>query len=184
MPQPSGVRSFRVWDPAVRSLHWALVASVVAAWVTRKGYGSVHEIIGYAALVIVVLRSMWGLFGGRYARFSQFVYPLSHTVDYARTVRNGTARRYIGHNPLGGWMAVGLLCLVLAVTLSGWLYTTDRFWGVEWVENLHDALTWILIALVALHITGVAFTSIRDRENLVLSMLDGRKAPPQDDDVA
>jgi cytochrome b len=67
--------------------------------------------------------------------------------------------RFIGHNPLGGYMILALIATTLAVTLSGWLYTTDAYWGIEWVANLHDGATNVRIALVVLHLAGVAFTS-------------------------
>ena len=43
----------------------------------------------------------------------------------------------MGHNPLGGWMIVALLATALATAISGWVYTTDAFWGVAWVERVH-----------------------------------------------
>jgi len=88
-----------------------------------------------------------------------------------------TGGRFIGHNPLGGWMIVALLIIIAAAGLSGWLYTTDAYWGVKWVADLHEALSDILLGLVALHLGGVALASFRHRENLVAAMLHGRKRP-------
>ena len=72
-------------------------------------------------------------------------------------------------------MILALIAATLVITLSGWLYTTDAYWGVEWVAELHDGATIVLIVLVVLHLAGVAFTSWRHRENLVGSLLHGRK---------
>ena len=72
-------------------------------------------------------------------------------------------------------MVVALLTMVALVGFTGWLYTTDRFWGVPWVEELHETLSDTLFALVGLHIIGVVFTSRKHRENLVAAMLHGRK---------
>jgi cytochrome b len=83
--------------------------------------------------------------------------------------------RHLGHNPLGGWMTVILLLTVALVGLSGWLYTTDRFWGVEWVERLHSTLADALLALAAVHVAGAIYASFRHRENLVAAMVHGRK---------
>ena len=83
--------------------------------------------------------------------------------------------RYLGHNPLGGWMIVALLLMVGLVGASGWLYTTDRFWGVAWVEELHEQLSNLLLILVALHVAGVLYASYRHRENLIAAMIHGRK---------
>jgi cytochrome b len=164
-----------VWDVPVRILHGSLVLTVAAAWLTRHSPGRWHEWLGYATLAIVALRTLWGFVGSRHARFADFIRPASVTILYARDVLAGRETRFIGHNPLGGWMALALLAMVALVGFTGWLYTTDRFWGVEWVEELHATLSDILFLFVALHIVGVLFTSIRHRENLVGSMLHGRK---------
>ncbi len=173
--QPAAQPPVRVWDPLVRIGHWSLVASVAAAWFTREGGGIWHEWIGYAALAIVAVRVVWGLAGPHYARFTQFVRSPPATLRYASQVVKGSEPRHLGHNPLGGWSIVLLLAAVTLVSLSGWLYTTDKYWGVEWVGELHEALTHVLLVLVALHVGGVALASYRHRENLVAAMLHGRK---------
>jgi cytochrome b len=151
------------------------VFSVAAAWLTRHSRGEWHEWLGYAALAVVAARVAYGFFGTGYTRFSDFVRPAAETAAYARDLLAGCEARYIGHNPLGGWMVVALLAMVALVGFTGWLYTTDRYWGVEWVEELHEALSNILFAFVALHLAGVVFTSVKHRENLVAAMLHGRK---------
>ena len=76
-------------------------------------------------------------------------------------------------------MIVVLLATIAGICITGWLYTTDRFWGVAWVGETHEVLTDVLIALVLLHILGVIFTSIRQRENLVKAMITGTKRAPE-----
>lgn len=166
-----------VWDVLVRVLHWSLVLTVATAWLTRHSPGRWHEWLGYATLAIVALRTVWGVAGSGHARFADFVRPAPVTAAYARDVFAGREARFIGHNPLGGWMVLALMSMVVLVGLTGWLYTTDRYWGVEWVEELHEMLSNILFLFVALHILGVMFTSIRHRENLPAAMLHGRKRP-------
>ncbi len=168
-------RMVPVWDLAVRVLHWTLVLSVAAAWLTRHSPGRWHEWLGYATLAIVVARFAWGFLGSRYARFADFVRPFSETFGYGRDVLASQEARFIGHNPLGGWMVVALLSMVALVGFTGWLYTTDRFWGIAWVEELHSTLSDLLFLFVALHILGVVYTSVRHRENLPASMIHGRK---------
>ncbi len=168
-------RMIPVWDATVRVLHWTLVLTVAAAWLTRHSPGRWHEWLGYATLAIVAARTTWGFIGSRHARFADFVAPASVTAAYARSVFSGREARFVGHNPLGGWMVLLLLTMVVLVGATGWLYTTDRFWGVEWVEELHETLSNVLFLFVALHILGVVFTSVRHRENLPAAMLHGRK---------
>lgn len=182
----------RVWDPLVRLAHWTLVASVLvaglgtlAAFESRLGHW--HQPAGYGALGVVVLRVLWGLVGprrvARFARFSQFVRSPRATWHYLRALVTGREPRHLGHNPLGAWMILALLACVAGLALTGWLYTTDRFWGDATVESLHLALAWTLLVLALLHVAGVVFTSLRQRENLVRAMVSGDKPAPRDGDV-
>ncbi len=171
---PAGSR-VQVWDPLVRVAHWVLAACIAAAWFTPSGNPQWHEGAGYAALVAVIVRVLWGAVGPLHARFSSFVRSPEKTLGYARLVVSGREPRYLGHNPLGGWMTVTLLVVVGLIALSGWLYTTEAFWGVAWVAAVHEALTYGLLGLVAVHLAGVALASYRHRDNLVAAMLHGRK---------
>jgi cytochrome b len=164
-----------IWDPLVRAGHWLLAAAVLTAWLTRKGGGRWHEWAGYASLAVVGVRLIWGWCGTSNARFATFVRSPAETLRYARAVLTGQESRCLGHNPVGAWMIVALLANVALVGASGWLYTTDRFWGVEWVEELHAALADILLWLVALHVAGVLYASLHHRENLIAAMWHGRK---------
>ena len=173
----------RVWDVLVRVTHGSLVLGICAAWITRHGPGRWHEWMGYAVLAIVVIRIVWGFVGSKHARFVTFVRAPSATLQYGKQVIANHEARYIGHNPLGAWMIVALLTTTIAVCVTGWLYTTDRFWGVTWMEQLHEWLSNALLALAALHIGGVVFSSLRHGENLVAAMLHGKKRAPGPDDV-
>ncbi len=175
-----------VWDWLVRATHWALVLCVSTAWISTLdgvGFGP-HENAGLVAGALVAVRLAWGRFGSRYARLSQFVQGPRATAQYARQVWQHTEQRHIGHNPLGGWMALALWATVAALAVSGWLYTTDAFWGEAWLDQLHRLLGWLLLALIAGHLAGVALTSRRHRENLVRAMITGHKPPPGPHDVA
>lgn len=174
----------KVWSVSVRLLHWALAASVAAAWITSATWVSWHEPVGYAVLAVALMRVLWGFVGERFARFRQFVRTPSHTVRYAQQWLHGHEPRYLGHNPLGASMVLALLVCALGAAATGWLSTTDRFWGDDAVQSLHAALAWALLALIALHLAGVALASFRHRENLVRSMLSGSKRAPGEHDVS
>ncbi|CAN5273745.1 cytochrome b/b6 domain-containing protein [soil metagenome] len=177
----------RVWDALVRSLHWLLAAAVLIAWASGHWPGpwfdEIHHTAGYVAAGVVLIRLFWGFCGGRFARFSQFVRSPRATWRYAGQLCTAREPRYIGHNPLGGWMVLALLATVAAVSLTGILYTTDWLWGYEWLSDLHAALAWLIFALVIGHWAGVALTSWRHRENLVVAMLTGRKRAAEHADI-
>jgi cytochrome b len=177
----------KVWDRFVRVAHWSLAVCVLAACLTAelklKSAEPLHEWLGYAALAVIAMRLAWGWIGPNYARFRQFVAGPARTFSYAKAVLRGDEPRHLGHNPLGGWMIVALLATAALASLSGWLSVTDRFWGVEWVQEAHEALGNAVVALAALHVAGVVYTSWRQRENLAAAMLSGLKRPPGPGDV-
>lgn len=165
-----------VWDLAVRLLHWGLVLSVLAAGLTLllPGLGAWHLTAGHGALLVVGLRLIWGVAGSANAQFSQFVRSPQATWRYLRLLLRRREPHAAGHNPLGAWMIVALLTALAGLGLTGWLYTTDRFWGDQAVEAWHRGLAWALAGLVAGHLGGVMFTSLRQHDNLVRAMWTGR----------
>jgi cytochrome b len=173
----------RIWDRAVRALHWALVVAVALAAISTVALVGAHRPAGYVALAIVALRVLWGVVGSGYARFAQFVRTPRATLAYLRQLAAQREPRYLGHNPLGGWMVLALMACVSGLALTGWLYTTDAFWGSEAVEDAHRALAWLLLGLVLAHVGGVIFTSLRQRENLVAAMFSGVKRAPETHDI-
>lgn len=156
-------------------MHWSLVLAIAVAWFSGEEALTRHEWAGYAALAVVASRLVWGVVGTRHARFAAFVGSPRAVWAYAVAVGRHAEARYVGHNPLGGWMIVALLATVAGVGVTGWMYTLDAFWGLEWLEWTHRLLAWSLVGLIALHVAGVVFSSLRHRENLVAAMLTGRK---------
>ena len=204
-------RTTMVWDPAVRIGHWLIVFAFAVAYLTGEGEDAgimriVHVWAGYSAGVIVVLRVLWGLIGPRHARFTDFVYRPSKVVRYAFALLRGHARRYIGHSPAGGAMAIALL-ICLAGTVTTGLATVGDLTYVPFagaphvvarayaehegsdragrsaegkeslVRELHGTLANLTLILVLLHIVGVGVACVVHRENLVRAMIDGRKRP-------
>lgn len=178
MSEPTGL-DLKVWDPLVRFIHWSMVASVAIAWLVTEG--RIHDAAGYTLLALIALRILWGFVGPDHARFTSFVKTPRTVFQYARQLYAGSEPRHLGHNPLGGWMIIALLATGLAASLSGWLYTTDAFWGLVWVERIHVFFAELLLILASLHIVGVVFTSIRQRENLIAAMLHGGKRTNDED---
>jgi len=164
----------RVWDPLVRLFHWSLVASFTIAWLSEDAK-ALHQGAGYVVLALVAVRMIWGFVGSRHARFRDFVPRPQGLLAYLRGLRGGHPRRYLGHNPAGGAMIVLMLAMLILTGGSGWLMTTDAFWGIVWLKELHETAANLTVVLVFAHVAGVVFSSLAHRENLVLAMITGRK---------
>lgn len=170
--------SVKVWDLFVRVFHWALVVAFAIAWYSGGIWDKPHLVAGYIVLALVVARIVWGFIGSRYARFSDFIYGPRIMLRYSADMLRMRAPRYLGHNPVGGAMVITLLATLLVICITGVMMTTDAFWGVQWVDNLHAAASTFALILVGLHIGGVIFASIEHGENLVRAMISGMKRAP------
>lgn len=165
----------RVWDPFVRIFHWSLVGLFALAFATGDEMEWLHLAAGYAIAALVLLRLIWGFVGSKHARFSDFVRTPRDVIDYIRSMIRWRAPRHLGHNPAGGIMIVALLAMLVGISGTGLMMTTDAFWGVQWVEDLHEALVYATLGLIALHVVGVVLSSIEHGENLVKAMITGHK---------
>ena len=181
MPSVTSTSTIRVWDPFVRLFHWGLVLSFGVAWLSSKSWEQVHDWAGYAAGTLVLSRAAWGVLGSRYARFSQFVRSPRTVLAYLGAIARGDETRYVGHNPAGGAMVVALMLAMAATACTGWMLTTDAYWGVTWVQNVHSLLAHSVLLLVCVHLAGVMLASFRHRENLVAAMISGRKLAREPD---
>jgi cytochrome b len=115
----SSTASIKVWDPLVRVFHWSLVLTFAAAYISGERESRWHDLLGYAILALLAIRVIWGFVGTEHARFRDFVFHPSVVLDYAKDLIAGRARRYLGHNPLGGIMVVALLLSLLGAGATG-----------------------------------------------------------------
>jgi cytochrome b len=174
MSEPGKERNGRVWDPLVRLFHWTLAAAFATAWFIRSE-ASIHETAGKTVLVLVMLRTAWGLVGPASARFETFIKGPLTTFRYVISILRGRPAHYPGHNPAGAAMIGALLLLLTTTAVSGMLMTTTAFWGGVWIERVHGTAATFTVFLIAGHLLGVLAACVQHRENLPLSMMTGRK---------
>ena len=165
----------KVWDWPLRATHWALAFFVLLAWFTPSKYDSLHRFAGYTVIVLIAFRIGWGVFGTRFSRFHAIGRRLRIVPAYLLNLRHGKTGRYRGLNPAGTAMLVGMLILLAVSTITGWMSTTVRFFGVPWVEDTHSYVSDAVIVLVVVHVLGVLVMSVLQRENLIRAMITGWK---------
>ncbi len=183
----------RVWDLPTRVFHWVLALAVLGSVVSAKIGGNAmvwHFRLGYAVLALVVFRLLWGLVGGRWSRFASFIYAPATVWRYLRGQPQAGQHLDVGHNPLGAFSVFALLA-VLAVQLGTGLVSDDEIANIgplnrfvpsdvglratSWHKTLGQ---WMLLGLVGLHLTAIAFYALVRKNNLVRPMLDGDKLLP------
>jgi cytochrome b len=186
----------RVWDRFVRLAHWLLALVVIIDWATDEPRW-VHVWLGYLALAIVLLRIGWGFIGTEHARFKDFVVGPRFAFDYLAGLVRFTSKRYVGHSPAGGVMVIALLIMIGVTVVTGMInLAQDEGTGplasvVSKVERpprvpgqrrpqllskqVHETAANVTLILVVFHVAGVVLASFVHRENLVRSMITGRK---------
>ncbi len=165
----------KVWDLFVRVFHWSLATLFIVAYATGDEIERVHIAAGYTIAALLALRIVWGFVGPRHARFGNFVRPPREVLAYLRDLALFRAPRYLGHNPAGGIMIVALLTMLAATCITGYMMTTDAYWGAKWVESVHESLANLTVGLIVLHVLGVLIASFEHGENLVRAMITGWK---------
>jgi cytochrome b len=184
--------SVSVWDLPVRLFHWLLVISIAVSWATAEsGLMRVHFLCGYTILTLLLFRLGWGIVGSYPARFATFVRGPRAALEHLRELRLPPDRvpPILGHNPLGGWMVVTLL-LVLLVQAGSGLFTSDDIMVdgpfvelvpagvVKTLSTTHRLLFKLIFVLAAAHVAVVAAYLLVRRENLIRPMITGRKHVP------
>ena len=169
------IKKVRVWDKFVRFFHWSLVACVLANFFVIDDGETVHQWLGYTASILVCARIVWGFIGSRHARFSDFFPTPAAIRQHLRDMMSGSKEHHDGHNPLGAVVMLAMLAIVLSLGATGYLQTTDAFWGEEWLQELHEGLASALIALAGFHALAAIVMSRIERTNLVAAMITGIK---------
>lgn len=191
----------RVWDWPTRAFHWLLVFTILSAWASFEFAAKLgdpllkwHRWNGYAILVLVVFRLIWGVVGSSTARFSHFVRGPGFILRYALDFARGHKRHFLGHNPLGTVMILVLLLAVLTQAVLG-LFTLEHNEIVAGplkrlisdeataiVSKLHVRGFNIILALVVIHVLANAAYGLIARDPLIRAMITGTKpAAPYED---
>jgi cytochrome b len=188
VPPPAPQGKALVWDLPVRVMHWSLVLAVCGSWATQELEGDwfrYHVWCGYAVLLLVTTRLLWGFVGTRHARFASFVRGPRAIIGY---LRGGV--QYAGHNPLGALMVVALLLMLATQAITG-LFANDQIMNTgplfgyvsnatsDRLTSIHGQLFDLLLAAIAVHVAAAFVYLFLKRENLILPMITGRKPAEQ-----
>lgn len=168
-----------VWDPFIRIFHWSLVGAFAYAFYTHASIWDQlqHTYAGYTAGALIIARIVWGLIATGYANFHSFPLNPIWAAKYLWRLLHGTARHYVGHNPIGSVAIYAMLALGILAVGSGCVTYNDG-WGFidsEMSETLHAYVTWTWLAVICVHVFGVVFESIIHHDNLIWAMITGCK---------
>ncbi|HEY1089840.1 MAG TPA: cytochrome b/b6 domain-containing protein [Burkholderiaceae bacterium] len=186
----SSAEPTRVWDLPTRLFHWALalcvLGSLSSAWVGGNMM-EWHLRLGYSVLALVGFRLLWGVVGGRWSRFTHFIYSPAALWRYVRGHPKPGERFDVGHNPLGGLSVLAMLAWLLLQVSTGLiaddeiattgplvrLVSTDN--SSFWTAYHKSWGQWGLLALVGLHVAAIAWYRFGRNHDLIGPMISGDK---------
>jgi cytochrome b len=185
-------KKIRVWDLPTRLFHWSLLALVIAAFISVKISGNAmvwHGRIGYAILVLLAFRLIWGVVGGYHSRFASFVKGPGTVLRYVAQMKSGKAPPSLGHNPMGALSVLALLASLLFQAVSGLFANDDiSFEGPlakfisssssSLLTKMHHLNEKVLILLVLLHLAAILFYTFKKKHALIPAMLNGDQSLP------
>jgi len=182
-------KTVKIWDLPVRVFHWSLVILFIAAYVTNylgPSYFNYHLWCGYAVIVLVSFRIIWGVIGTYHARFVNFLRDPFSTARYAFNFLRKKDEHHLGHNPLGAVMVIILLAAILVQAITG-LFTNDEIFNLGplyayvsdelslELTSLHRQLFYWILGAIGLHIAAVLFHVFFKRDNIIKAMFTGTK---------
>lgn len=165
-------REYRIWDPVIRLFHWLVASLFLLNYFVFEAGEDNHNMAGYIIAGAIAVRAVWGFIGTTHARFSQF-FPTPARL--ARFIKNPSSRHQPqdGHNVLGSVMVIFMLLLLVTVCVSGYLQTTDAFWGEEWPQVLHEWAANLMLAAVGVHVVAVVVIQKMTQIPLIKPMITG-----------
>ena len=172
-------RSVVVWDPLVRLIHWGVALTILLNSTIVDDDSDLHKWLGYIAVGLVCVRLVWGIVGPRYAKFTAFPPNPFTAIQHLKTMFNDKKTVHLSHNPLGALMVYNIWLSIILIAITGYMMGTVMFFGIEWVEEVHELIFGWLIFSIVLHIGGVLLDSKLTGVRLVVSMISGRKNIPK-----
>jgi len=195
----------RAWDLPTRLFHWLLVLLVASAWVSFRYAEALgdftlkwHRWNGYAVLVLIVFRVLWGFAGSPTSRFMHFVRWPWVAVGYLVDLVRGRARFFLSHNPVGAYMVLALLGLVALQAGLGLFAVEHNDSGAYGplyrlvTEDTYKSLTsWhrklfysSLLLLIPVHVLANMLYGLVKKEPLIRAMVTGTKPAASYEDGA
>ncbi len=177
-------RTQLVYDLPLRLFHWVFAGLFLSTFAITKIFDNesltftFHMLLGLTLFLALVLRLVWGFAGTQNSLFKSFQLHPQKLKAYFLGIISGKSPLSAGHNPASSWAAVTMFILSLGLGVTGFLMTSQD--ARKTFEDVHELMANAFLVVAILHVLGVIFHTIRHKEIVGLSMIDGKKAATQD----
>lgn len=176
-----------IWTLPTRIFHWLLVAGMVVAYLVagEEDLLNIHSSVGYMIGVLIAFRIIWGFFGPKYSRFTDFSFGLKALKAFITDMKTSKSQ-HAGHNPGASFVMFGIIICTMLIVVSGALLLAADGQGLfrsiqigmssDTLKEIHEIAVNIVIALVILHLIGNTVDFIFNRQaGTLMSMFTGYK---------
>lgn len=186
-----------VWPLGTRIIHWMFALSFTTAFITSFYEELLHShvALGFIFLIIIIHRVIWGFVGPRYATFNTFKLGLPELKHYfVEKVENRWRKIPAGHNPASSWFTIWALGMGTVIVTTGLLlygiqeakgvlsYLNDDYTAyIGLLDCVHKYTSYLFVAWVLVHITGVLIEQFWHKTNMVFAMITGYKGTEGED---
>lgn len=137
-----------VFSGLIRIIHWGIAFAVFLNLFIINDGEFFHRFLGYAAVLLVITRLVYGLVTKSHRQFPNKIAQLTYFSIWGS---------------------------LFALAVTGYLLGTDQFWGDERVEEIHESISKILEFLIVAHLMGIALDSYKFKRRTWLNMINGKK---------
>lgn len=169
----------RVYDLPTRTFHWLFALFFVLTFTIsntvedKSAIFSYHMLSGMVLLFLVIFRVTWGFLGTKHARFTGFAFKPIDLINYLKGIQTASNYNWIGHNPASSWASIIMIFLTLGLGVTGLLVSNVK--GAQALKEVHELLANGFLIVVIMHISGVVLHSIKYKDKIWKSMINGKK---------
>ena len=187
-----------IWSLPTRVFHWLFVLFILLAFLSAQEdrWLNYHAVVGYAVLILVILRIFWGLFGPKYSLFKDFPIGKNNVKEFLNNILE-SKQKYMGHNPMASYVMIAMFIVALLTIITGVLafgiqegkgilsfLNTSFFKKMEIFEDIHELLSTLFIVLIVAHISGVLVDRLLHKKHETLnSIITGYKVTDENESI-
>lgn len=146
-----------------------------------------HFYLGYSILGLLMVRLYLGLCGPQSARFTALPLSPHAIIESLRSFFARSPTGAAGHTAMGALSIVAMLVAVLLQATTGLFVESEEFFEtgplaqyvsdslVSWITRVHHFNAKVLLVLVGLHVSAIAYYRVWKREDLLTPMITGWK---------
>lgn len=187
-----------IWSLPTRVFHWLFVLFILFAFLSAQEdrWLDYHAIIGYAVLILLIFRIIWGIIGPKYSLFKDFPIGKNNVKEFLNNIFESN-QKYIGHNPMASYVMISMFVVAILITITGILafgiqegkgilsfLNTSFFKEMELFKEIHEFLTSLFIALIIAHLAGILTDRLLHKKHETLnSIISGYKVTQENESI-